>query len=116
MMRVVQISDTHLSPGKRHFGDNWAPVARWIAAEQPDLVIHTGDVTVEGAGLEEDARWLGGLCCARGVPWLAVLGNHDGAGDARDPINRSTSESRCGGATSATIAGCAMSRTGAFWD
>ena len=48
MMRVVQISDTHLSPGKRHFGDNWAPVARWIAAEQPDLVIHTGDVTVDG--------------------------------------------------------------------
>ena len=30
-MRIIQISDTHLSPGKTHFGDNWAPLAAWIA-------------------------------------------------------------------------------------
>jgi len=46
-MLIIQISDTHLSPVKPHFADNWAPLAAWIAAERPDLVIHTGDVTVD---------------------------------------------------------------------
>jgi len=45
-MRIIQISDTHLSPGKAHFADNWPPLARWIGEQRPDLVIHTGDVTV----------------------------------------------------------------------
>lgn len=84
MMRVVQISDTHLSPDKRHFGDNWSPVARWIAKERPDLVIHTGDVSVNGADLEDDTRYCASLLRELGVPWLAVPGNHD-VGDARDP-------------------------------
>ena len=52
-MRIIQISDTHLSPGKAHFADNWAPLARWIGEQCPDLVIHTGDVTVDGADVEE---------------------------------------------------------------
>ena len=51
-MRIIQISDTHLSPGKAHFVDNWAPLAGWIAEQQPDLVIDTGDVTVDGADTE----------------------------------------------------------------
>ena len=56
-MLIIQISDTHLSPVKPHFADNWAPLAAWIAAERPDLVIHTGDVTVDGADVEEDLRY-----------------------------------------------------------
>ncbi len=47
-MRIIQITDTHLSRSKAHFADNWAPLARWIAAQRPDLVIHTGDVKVDG--------------------------------------------------------------------
>jgi 3',5'-cyclic AMP phosphodiesterase CpdA len=45
-MRIVQISDTHLSPDKPYFSDNWPPLAAWIADHHPDLVIHTGDVTL----------------------------------------------------------------------
>jgi 3',5'-cyclic AMP phosphodiesterase CpdA len=77
MMRVIQISDTHLSPGKTHFLDNWPLLARWIAEQRPDLVIHTGDVTVDGAGVEEDLRHAAGLMRGRGVPFRAVPGNHD---------------------------------------
>jgi 3',5'-cyclic AMP phosphodiesterase CpdA len=51
-MRIVQISDTHLSQDKPLFSDNWAQLAAWIADQHPDLVIHTGDVTVDGAGVE----------------------------------------------------------------
>ena len=54
LMRFVQISDTHLSQDKPHFSDNWAQLAAWIADQHPDLVIHTGDVTFDGAGVEVD--------------------------------------------------------------
>src|ERR1043165_2333318 len=60
-MRIVQISDTHLSRDKSRFLDNWAPLSAWIAGQHPDLVIHTGDVTVGGAGVEA-ARHFGPDC------------------------------------------------------
>jgi 3',5'-cyclic AMP phosphodiesterase CpdA len=88
-MRIIQISDTHLSPGKAHFTDNWAPLARWIGSQRPDLVIHTGDVTVDGAEIEEDLAYSAELLDGLGVRWRAVPGNHD-VGDARharQPVN-----------------------------
>ena len=84
MVRVVQISDTHLSRMKPHFADNWQPVADWLRQQEPDLVIHTGDVTVDGADQEDDMAFCGELMRALGVPVLAVPGNHD-VGDALDP-------------------------------
>jgi len=88
-MRIIQISDTHLSPNKPHFGDNWAPLAAWIAAERPDLVIHSGDVTVDGADVEEDLRYAAGLMRDLGVPFRVVPGNHDvgDAGHPRQPVD-----------------------------
>jgi 3',5'-cyclic AMP phosphodiesterase CpdA len=90
-MRVVQISDTHLSAAKPHFLDNWAPLAAWIAAQQPDLVIHTGDVTVDGAGDEADLAYAARLMNALGLRWRAVPGNHD-VGDARHARQPVTAE------------------------
>jgi 3',5'-cyclic AMP phosphodiesterase CpdA len=88
-MRIIQISDTHLSPGKAHFADNWAPLARWIAEQRPDLVIHTGDVTVDGADVEADLRYAAELMRALGVRFRAVPGNHDvgDAGNRSQPVN-----------------------------
>ena len=88
-MRIIQISDTHLSPCKSHFGDNWAPLAAWIAAERPELVIHSGDLTVDGADVEEDLRYAAGLMRDLGVPFRAVPGNHDvgDAGHPRQPVD-----------------------------
>lgn len=88
-MRIIQISDTHLSPSKTHFADNWAPLAAWISAQRPDLVIHTGDVTVDGAGIEDDLANSAELLRGLGVRWRALPGNHD-VGDARharQPVN-----------------------------
>lgn len=88
-MRIIQISDTHLSAGKAHFADNWPPLAQWIEAQRPDLVIHTGDVTIDGAGVEADLSYAAGLLRELGVRVLAVPGNHD-VGDARhrrQPVN-----------------------------
>jgi 3',5'-cyclic AMP phosphodiesterase CpdA len=82
MLRVIQISDTHLSPEKAHFAGNWPPLAAWIATERPDLVIHTGDLTVDGADTEDDLRYCAALMRDLGVPYRALPGNHD-VGDAR---------------------------------
>src|SRR5205823_74381 len=89
MMRIIQISDTHLSPSKAHFADNWPPLARWIAEQRPDLVIHTGDITVDGAEVEEDLRYAAGLMHGLGVRFRAVPGNHDvgDAGHRPQPVN-----------------------------
>lgn len=88
-MRIIQITDTHLSPGKAHFAGNWPPLAQWIESERPDLVIHTGDVTVDGAGVETDLAHAARLLRDLGVPVRAVPGNHD-VGEAlhrRQPID-----------------------------
>jgi 3',5'-cyclic AMP phosphodiesterase CpdA len=88
-VRIIQISDTHLSPVKSHFADNWAPLAAWIGAERPDLVIHSGDVTVDGADVEDDLRYAAELMRGLGVRYRAVPGNHDvgDAGHPRQPVN-----------------------------
>jgi 3',5'-cyclic AMP phosphodiesterase CpdA len=83
-MRIIQISDTHLSRSKAHFADNWPPLAAWITAQNPDLVIHTGDVTIDGADVEDDLRYAAELMGSLGVRFRAVPGNHD-VGDARHP-------------------------------
>ena len=88
-MRIVQISDTYLSPDKPHFVNNWAPLAAWIADQHPDLVIHTGDVTADGAGVEADLSFSAQLMDELGIRWRAVPGNHD-VGDPRhahQPVN-----------------------------
>ena len=83
-MRIIQISDTHLSPGKTHFTDNWPPLAAWIRDQRPDLVIHSGDVTVDGAEAEADLSYAAELMWGLGVPFRAVPGNHD-VGDVDHP-------------------------------
>ena len=53
-MRVVLVSDTHLTPRSAAFTDNWSVVAGWIETTQPDLVVHLGDITADGGSdLEE---------------------------------------------------------------
>ncbi len=90
MTRVVQISDTHISQTKRHFLDNWSPTAAWVRAQRPDLVIHTGDVTVDGADHESELAYCASLLKDLGIPFIAVPGNHDvgDAGNRHQPVGK----------------------------
>lgn len=76
-MRVVQVSDTHISRNHRYFEANNERIAAHVAALKPDLIIHTGDVSMDGAGnggdLELARRWVAALPAET----LAVPGNHD---------------------------------------
>ncbi|WP_025090518.1 metallophosphoesterase family protein, partial [Brucella intermedia] len=76
-MRIVQITDTHLSPIKPHFNRNWEPLVAWIDQQKPDLIIHTGDLTVDGADVEADLLFC--RACLNELPArvLTLPGNHD---------------------------------------
>ena len=89
MTRVLQISDTHLSPRKTHFEANWRPLRDWTVAQRADLVIHTGDVTVDGADSDDDMRASAALMDGLGVRYRAVPGNHDvgEVGNRHQPVN-----------------------------
>lgn len=89
MTRIVQISDTHLSAGKAHFTGNWPPLAAFLGAQRPGFVVHTGDVTVDGADVEADLAYCAKLFADLGIAVHAVPGNHDVGepGHAFQPVN-----------------------------
>jgi 3',5'-cyclic AMP phosphodiesterase CpdA len=89
IVRVIQISDTHLSRTKPHFAENWPTLLGWVRGRRPELVIHTGDVTVDGADEEDDMIHCAAALRELGAPVLCVPGNHD-VGEARhafQPVN-----------------------------
>jgi len=43
-VRLVHISDTHLSPTRPLFLDNFRRLAEVLAADPPDLIVNTGDI------------------------------------------------------------------------
>lgn len=89
MVRVIQISDTHIGRQRPLFLRNWPPVLELIRNRGPELVIHGGDVTLDGADAEADFAFCAELLAGLPSPWLSVPGNHDvGApGKARQPVN-----------------------------
>jgi 3',5'-cyclic-AMP phosphodiesterase len=52
--RIAQLSDPHLSAAKPFFVENFRRIAAAINAAQPDLVINTGDLALDGTGNEDD--------------------------------------------------------------
>lgn len=84
--KILQLSDIHIGGGFMSIRkDKLAlnAVAAMITAEQPDLVVFTGDLTYPvpvQAGTfnnKENAKLLADLMEQLGVYWAPVLGNHD---------------------------------------
>lgn len=76
-MRIVQITDSHLSPAKSHFNSNWSPLVAWVEQQKPDIIIHTGDLTVDGADVETDLIFCRDRIAELPAPVLSLPGNHD---------------------------------------
>lgn len=74
---MILVSDTHLSPAAPEAQANWEAVLSYVARSAPDLVIHFGDLSLDGAHdpghLAHGRQQLDRLP----VPWHAVPGNHD---------------------------------------
>ncbi|TGW06246.1 metallophosphoesterase, partial [Mesorhizobium sp. M2D.F.Ca.ET.145.01.1.1] len=56
---------------------NWQPLAAWIEQSAANLVIHTGDLSVDGADKDADISFCMDLMREISVPMLLVPGNHD---------------------------------------
>jgi 3',5'-cyclic AMP phosphodiesterase CpdA len=75
--RVTVVSDTHLSERTPEASANWEAVLRHVATTQPDLVVHLGDLTVDGAHEPHELDRARAQLDRLSVPWRAVPGNHD---------------------------------------
>jgi 3',5'-cyclic AMP phosphodiesterase CpdA len=76
-VRLVQISDTHLSPSTDAFVPNARRLWEALHESPPDLIVNTGDISLDGADSLEDLAFAAGL--HRDLPAEALLlpGNHD---------------------------------------
>ncbi|TDH64305.1 metallophosphoesterase [Dankookia rubra] len=83
MTSILQISDTHLSPRTMLFRQNLALLGDWAAAARPDLIVVTGDLSLDGADRDADLDFAAGLLRALPAPLLVLPGNHDVGSDPR---------------------------------
>lgn len=91
MFTVAQISDTHLGDGTSLFRANFDIMVQALAVAPPDLVVATGDVSLDGADAEADLAFAAAQYRRLPQALRAVPGNHD-VGDhpeiaPRQPVN-----------------------------
>ena len=85
-MRIIQISDTHLSAQGGVTAANFERLVRWVNdVVAPDLVVNTGDVVLADPDRTEDRT----AACERHAliraPWRVLPGNHDVGEIGPDP-------------------------------
>ncbi len=84
--RVAQLSDAHLSARVPGFGSNFAHAAAIVRAAAPDLLVATGDLSLDGAGTPAELVAARDAHACLAPDWAAVPGNHDvGDGPAQPP-------------------------------
>jgi alkaline phosphatase D len=91
MLTILQLSDAHVSPRTTLFRDNLERVRRAVDQTPLDLVVASGDLSLDGADREEDLALAAELHRAFPAPLLALPGNHDVGSDSRlmprQPVN-----------------------------
>src|SRR5262249_28191198 len=75
--RLAQISDTHLSCAKPFFVDNFRRIGEALRQARPDLVLNTGDISLDGASHESDLAAARALHDELGPPVRYLARNHD---------------------------------------
>lgn len=76
-VRIVQVSDTHLSRHRGHFNFNFAIFTELMRQDPPDLIVHSGDLSLNGADDESDLAFAKAWHDLLPAPWIAIPGNHD---------------------------------------
>ena len=75
--RLVQVSDTHLSAERAYFNDNFDVFCAEMAADPPDLIVHTGDISLDGAASDADLVYAANELKRLPGEVLTLAGNHD---------------------------------------
>ncbi|TAJ83879.1 metallophosphoesterase [Reyranella sp.] len=83
VFRIAQISDTHLSEEKPFFIENFRRIGAALRADPPDLVLNSGDISLDGAAGDADLAAARALHDALDLPIRYLPGNHD-LGDSQD--------------------------------
>ena len=71
------VSDSHLSAAAPEGLTNWEAVAAHVGRTRPALVVHLGDVTLDGARHPDELGPARELLDRLPVVWRALPGNHD---------------------------------------
>jgi len=77
MPTILQLSDAHLSPRNQLFRGNIARIRAAVESMPLDLVVASGDLSLDGADRDEDLALAAALHREFGAPLLALPGNHD---------------------------------------
>lgn len=77
MIRILQVSDAHLSPRNTLFRENFARIRAAAEAASPALVVASGDLSLDGADRDADLALAAEMHRMLPAPLLALPGNHD---------------------------------------
>ena len=88
---IAQVSDTHLGSRTHLFRANFDRVVAALDDIRPDLVVASGDLTLDGADQDADMALAAGQFARFGAPVHSIPGNHD-VGDhperaPKQPVN-----------------------------
>lgn len=75
--QIAQISDTHLSADKPYFVANFERTGEALRAQRPDLVLNSGDISLDGAASNDDLAEARRLHDALDLTVRYIPGNHD---------------------------------------
>ncbi|MES2710252.1 MAG: metallophosphoesterase [Pseudomonadota bacterium] len=76
-IRLIHVSDTHLSRTHGYFTDNWRAFKAEMEAAPPDALVHGGDLSFNGPVAEGDLAFAAGEMASLGIPHRVISGNHD---------------------------------------
>jgi alkaline phosphatase D len=77
MPTILQITDTHLSPRNGLFLENIATLRRAAQALQPEVIVFSGDLSLDGADREEDMAFAAEQLKTFPGQHIYLPGNHD---------------------------------------
>ncbi|MGE0766285.1 MAG: metallophosphoesterase [Hyphomicrobiaceae bacterium] len=77
VIRIAQISDSHLSETHAYFVDNFRVLTDEVAKAAPDLVVHSGDVSFNGPAAVADLAFSRAEMGRISTRWRIIPGNHD---------------------------------------
>ena len=84
-LKILQLTDTHIRTFNTEEADAvYARIDHMVKAEQPDLIVLTGDIVLVKPAAPEWERLVNTLDSYK-IPWCVMFGNHDAEQDLTRP-------------------------------
>ncbi|MDX0661233.1 hypothetical protein GOD21_30755 [Sinorhizobium medicae] len=94
-IRVLHVSDIHLSEKRAYNMKNWEITLRHMDSVKPDFVVIGGDMIIDDPDDQDDQYFARQQMSRINFPWHAVPGNHDVGDSLPDPYkNQPVTEER----------------------